>query len=138
MSVELAEVPHKLYIHIYIVFNFHFRSIYIIFHLYCIYFIDSELCLCSQISYMVSHHVQNGKTPLHYAAWRLDLKLCRFLVEAGADARKVDNEGRTPAAFAKEAYASVTLQTYLKDAEQERAEVEMAFKRARLEHEEEN
>jgi hypothetical protein len=66
--------------------------------------------------------------------------VCRILLEAGADVRIRNNDGQAPSAKVRNWESKPErkeLYEYLKSAEKERAEMEMAFKRAHVENEDE-
>jgi Ankyrin repeats (many copies) len=82
----------------------------------------------------VSH--QNGNTPLHLAANKSHMDVCTILLTRGADARIKSNDGKTAADLipAVDSDTGRELYEYLKKIEEERADVEMTFKRAHVEN----
>lgn len=79
-------------------------------------------------------NIQSGETPLFWAARRCYLPECKILVEAGADVRITNNEGKKPidaikypnSGNGKEVYE------YLNKVEEEMVGVGMMFKRAQI------
>lgn len=69
--------------------------------------IDNIIEVIPELSPALDIPDDKGKTALHYAAERGDLKTVEVLVKKGADPNVIDNEGKTPLAYVPEKSSEV-------------------------------
>lgn len=60
------------------------------------------------------------------------MDVCRVLIEEGADARILNNDGKTPAEVIREGYGQEWISDYVKEIEQKQRDTASEFKRARI------